>query len=259
MDLVQCGVCSAPHHDDCWADNGGCAVLGCAGAPALVAAAGEAAAPAPRPATAPPAAPRPGGAAGVPPQPIPTAAPPRRSLQPAMIAALALVIVASIAVAALALSANLGGDGSTTSSNPSGTSPAPGDGDGDGPTPRPLVQDRSEISTVLRRYETAYTNHDTESLRFVFTPDATRHGLASGGCRDASGRDAVLDQYRQQFELGTGTYTLRGMAPTAIDVDGESAHTDLRFSIEGGRSGSVSFDLERFENAWRVSRVDSHC
>ena len=181
-----------------------------------------------------------------------------------MIAVLALVIVASIAVAALALSGNLGGGGSTTPSNPPGTSPAPGSGDGGGsgggaPTPRPLAQDRSEISAVLRRYETAYSNHDTERLRFVFSPDVTRHGLASGGCRDASGRDAVLDQYRQQFALGTGTYTLRGMAPTAIDVDADTAHADLRFSIEGGRSGSVSFDLVRFENAWRVSRVDSHC
>ena len=179
-----------------------------------------------------------------------------------MIAALALVIVASIVVAALALSGNLGGGGSPTSSNPSGTTPVPNDGsDGgdDTPATRPLAQNRDEISTVLRRYETAYTNHDTAGLKFVFTPGVTRHGLASGGCGDASGRDEVLDQYRQQFALGTGTYTLRGMAPTAIEVDGDRAHTDLRFSIEGGRSGSVSFDLERFRNAWRVSRVDSHC
>lgn len=172
------------------------------------------------------------------------------------------MLVASIVVITLALSGTIGGDGggSTTSSSAASPPPASGDGGGDDTvTTRPLAQDRSEISTVLRRYETAYTNHDTEALRFVFTPSVTRHGLASGGCRDASGRDAVLEQYRQQFALGTGTYTLRGMAPSAIDVDADSAHADLRFSIQGGRSGSVSFDLERFADVWRVSHVDSHC
>jgi hypothetical protein len=28
-----CGVCGAPHHADCWHDNGGCAVIACAGGP----------------------------------------------------------------------------------------------------------------------------------------------------------------------------------------------------------------------------------
>jgi hypothetical protein len=33
VDMVQCGVCAAPHHADCWTDNGGCAVVACAGGP----------------------------------------------------------------------------------------------------------------------------------------------------------------------------------------------------------------------------------
>ena len=32
-ELVRCGHCHAPHHADCWDENQGCAVLGCAGAP----------------------------------------------------------------------------------------------------------------------------------------------------------------------------------------------------------------------------------
>lgn len=32
--IVVCGVCGAPHHADCWHDNGGCAVVACAGGPA---------------------------------------------------------------------------------------------------------------------------------------------------------------------------------------------------------------------------------
>ena len=31
--MMVCGTCRAPHHLDCWTDNTGCAVLGCAGGP----------------------------------------------------------------------------------------------------------------------------------------------------------------------------------------------------------------------------------
>jgi Prokaryotic RING finger family 1 len=34
VQIVVCGVCGAPHHADCWHDNGGCAVIACAGGPA---------------------------------------------------------------------------------------------------------------------------------------------------------------------------------------------------------------------------------
>ena len=31
--VVDCAACSAVHHAECWADNGGCAIVGCAGGP----------------------------------------------------------------------------------------------------------------------------------------------------------------------------------------------------------------------------------
>jgi hypothetical protein len=31
--IIECGACHAPHHDDCWQDNAGCAVMGCKGGP----------------------------------------------------------------------------------------------------------------------------------------------------------------------------------------------------------------------------------
>jgi hypothetical protein len=37
-ELALCSHCRAAHHLDCWSDNGGCAVLGCAGAPTVGAA-----------------------------------------------------------------------------------------------------------------------------------------------------------------------------------------------------------------------------
>lgn len=31
--ITVCGACSSVHHDDCWADNGGCSVVGCIAGP----------------------------------------------------------------------------------------------------------------------------------------------------------------------------------------------------------------------------------
>lgn len=39
-DVVACGECHSTHHDDCWEENGGCAVPGCAGGPSEVASGG---------------------------------------------------------------------------------------------------------------------------------------------------------------------------------------------------------------------------
>lgn len=32
--VIECGACESVHHDECWHDNGGCAVMGCVSAPA---------------------------------------------------------------------------------------------------------------------------------------------------------------------------------------------------------------------------------
>lgn len=33
VQIAVCATCGTPHHADCWYDNGGCAVIGCAGGP----------------------------------------------------------------------------------------------------------------------------------------------------------------------------------------------------------------------------------
>jgi hypothetical protein len=265
VELTQCGVCSAQHHEDCWADNGGCAVLGCAGGPAATTVRDAPRPPRPAPPSPPPVTPRA-------PSPRPAAPPPppaatQRATSPAAAPApaarnrrlalvlLGLAIVAGVVVATLAASGAFSSR-APTGSTPSG--PPPPAASGDEPR-RPLEQDRDEIRALLGRYATAYTNHDTKELRFVFTPTVTRHGLARGGCVDGDGRSEVLAQYRQQFALGTGRYTLTGLSPDAITVDGTTAHVDARFAIGNARSGPISFDAERFRDVWRVSRVDSHC
>lgn len=96
IELVVCGVCAAHHHQDCWADNGGCAVLGCAAAPV----AGQSAAAAPTVAAAAPRTPAPDAAPPV----VAPAASRLRSRQPLLFGLAGLVVVAAIVVATLAVS-----------------------------------------------------------------------------------------------------------------------------------------------------------
>lgn len=71
-EVVECGGCRAPHHAECWGDNGGCAMMGCSGGPDPGDAAGEA----PTQALAPPGAAVPPPPVVVPPPPAAAAPPP---------------------------------------------------------------------------------------------------------------------------------------------------------------------------------------
>lgn len=87
-----CGECSAVHHTDCWADNGGCAVVGCLGGPgnAETQARGEG------PPPIPPAPPRP----VPPPQPDP---PPEGGSSRSVGLIAAAIVVLALAVAGVAV------------------------------------------------------------------------------------------------------------------------------------------------------------
>jgi len=67
-----CRSCSSPHHIDCWAEYGGCAIPGCAGAPQ----AAVSQPPPTPPGVAPPSAPPP--VTPAPGSPLPSATPSRR-------------------------------------------------------------------------------------------------------------------------------------------------------------------------------------
>jgi serine/threonine-protein kinase len=239
----------------------------------------EPAPPAAAPASPPPPAPPPPPAAApaLPPPPAPpvvaatptpgaaptlpaAAAPASRSRASALtLAGMGLVAVASIAVAALALTGNLSGgtsDAGSRSTPPPPVQPAVAPAPAG---PAAVARDRSAILAVFRRYETAYSNKDIDGLRLIFSPGIARHGLAAGGCEDARGRPAVLQQYRDQFRLPIGRYRFQGLIPSAISVGGARARSDLDYTIGGGRSGTASFDLTRSAGAWRVSRIDTHC
>ncbi len=87
-EVAACGVCGAPHHMECWDENGGCAVVACAGGPGSV--------PAPSRVSAPGGYPTPAQA----PAPAPYWPPPqRRSARGWLIGAAVLVVLAAAGAA----------------------------------------------------------------------------------------------------------------------------------------------------------------
>ncbi|HEV7493333.1 RING finger protein [Baekduia sp.] len=267
--VTSCPACRAIHHEECWGDNRGCAIVGCSAAPSHATSAAPAGQPtSPSPAVPPPAF----GAAAPPPPPAPPLPP---SSQPSsgrrITPLLAVLLVGGLAAAgaAAAVVATQKSNDTTTATtaapiptDPPDTTtddPTPAPGPSPAPAPSPSEQ-RQAIVGVLREYEAAYSGHEIAGLRAIMVPSVTRHGLRSGGCSDTSGRAAVLETYSEQFATGTGSYTLHGLSPDAVELTGSRATVPLTYSIGGGGSGSVQFDLHLIPAAaWRISHVGASC
>jgi hypothetical protein len=129
--MTRCSVCGAPHHGDCWADNGGCAVVACAGGPAGAAEAPTAASPAmplPPPPPPPPtarhaAAPAHQHAAAAAPPPPPPPPPPHdpvrahgagSSVPWIALSVVAVVLIAAAAAVAVVVTRDDGGPSTQT-------------------------------------------------------------------------------------------------------------------------------------------------
>jgi len=180
----------------------------------------------------------------------------------------ALALVAAVVVALLLSGSDSGGGGTT----PGGSTPtAPttpddngggGNGGGGKGTEQSVAEARSEIESLLHSYEAAYSSEDLNAMGALLSEDVTRVGLAAGssGCVTSRGKAAVLDTYAGQFDANpASTYTLTGLEPSAIDVSGESASSDLGYSISSGASGSISFGFTRVDDRWLISDIKATC
>ena len=275
----RCDSCNSLHHEDCWNDGGGCAVLGCqevGKAAAAAAVAGTHPQPGwpgsaypsatPMPPQTPATQVHPGyGAPGYgtpagyvplqpesPPAPLPPSGS-RTILVIAVIIAL-LGIGTGVAVATGAFS-----NGTPTpipTVRAASTQPAvPA-----GPTPGEQASDRQAIMGVLRTYQSAYSDHNLAGLASIFTPGIRRHGLAAGGCTVSQGRSAVLADYQSQFEGGSGSYELIGLSEGEIQLDGRTrAHLDAHYQITPGGAGYVNFKFAELGEGWKTSEVYATC
>ena len=264
----RCDSCGSLHHEDCWNDGGGCAVLGCpeAGKAAAAAAAPQAGSPgvayqpgAPVPPQTPATQVYPGYGAppGYPPaQPAPPS-PPRSGNQTILFVAVIIALLGigtGVVVATGALSGSTQANTSTTPvTNATTTVPA-------GPTPSEQASDRQAIMGVLSAYQSAYSDHNLSVLSNIFTPGINRHGLAAGGCTVSRGRSAVLADYQSQFEEGSGSYELVGHSEGEIQLDGKTrAHLNAHYQITPGGAGYVNFKFAELGEGWKISEVYATC
>lgn len=256
-----CESCGSVHHAECWADGGGCAVFGCTGA-------GTAAAPAQAPApvtqayAAPPAyqaAPQAQVAyAPPPPPPPPYQQPPRNSgMSPWTIALAAVVALAGIAVGVAVAGGALSSDGHHTGTVVTVHTSI---GGSTSMTSAEEEQKRGAIVGVLNEYQRDYSSHSVSGLSNIFTAKIKRHGLSGSGCSVVEGRQSVLEDYEQQFNAGSGTYTLVGFGANQVQLNGPSmAEVHSHYEISPGGSGFVNFKLAANGNEWKISEVYATC
>jgi hypothetical protein len=270
----RCDGCTALHHEDCWEDCGGCAVLGCVASGKGVA---TTAAPVtgtepnwPQGGSYPPGMQdplqthimhsQPGYSvpAGyqVPPQ---GQSVPQRSGNQAVLFVFVLIALIGIgtglAVATGAFSKDSHADAPSRSLTPAATTSTIAAGS----TPSEQAGDRKAILGILGEYQSAYSDHNISGLAKIFTPGIVRHGLAAGGCTVSRGRGSVLTDYQSQFEAGSGSYELVGLTSSDIELDGKRGTLDAHYLITPGGSGYVNFKFAEAGEGWKISEVYATC
>lgn len=260
--LAVCWACRAPHHADCWGDNGGCAVIGCRAGPAGTTpiALTE---PLPTVASASRLRVDQADSGGYRSPTIPDG---QRKSNRSLIAAFVAVALAGAAVVVALVVTGHHGSGSPTSSvvvTPGSSSPAVTTTTTTKPTTTAsTVPARQQVVKVLRSYESDYSDHNLNGLSALFTPGVTRFGDRSGGCGYVVGKSAVLSAYAAQFAVGTGAYRFLGLSPSVVHLNGEQASTTLAFTIAVGaqnKTGQVSFGLGDLTGHWLVRHIRATC
>ncbi|MEV4422459.1 hypothetical protein AB0L40_21155 [Patulibacter sp. NPDC049589] len=205
--VTDCGTCHATHHDDCWAEGGGCAVVGCGATseldPTLVTSGAAAGAStgsvpiAPAPGSPPPAWAPPSG---------PPAPAPRRGNGLIVAAVLVLALVVAGSAAAFVLTRDAGDDAALaaqTTSTVGDTTSTAGDTSAEAPTATDTTSDTTtddatptatsggavpdddestmadDIATTISEYYGALNNGDTNTAWDLLS--GRRHRLETSG------------------------------------------------------------------------------
>ena len=244
----RCKLCGALHHEDCWSDGGGCAVLGCTNREA-------------------PAATESSSVDAKKPLPDPTVnvAGSQRSWMPVIAALLALLLVAAIGIAVILVTRDPAApvvpatarqnDSFESSDEPA----APHENESEELTARKVIR-------VIRSYESAINRHDPGALSELFAYDVERVGATDGSCQLRSGRSAVAEAYSANFDPSNSntylySYTFPDLSYEEVDVrSAELASLTTRFNAnEGsGNQGEIRFVLARDGGGeWQISKIKS--
>jgi Prokaryotic RING finger family 1 len=276
--IVECGSCRALHHAECWTDNGGCSIMGCAGA---ATAGSTTTAPAAAPPPPPPIQQQPAGYASSPPPPPPSSDRGRSST--ALILAV-LVLALAVAGGATALVVSSG------NSTDAGASPAtvtqvvaqtpvetvppaattttgeepPADTTVDEPPPsngalpdEDEAQMASDIQSVLLAHHEAIVRQDFRAA-WVLTSERYRAKKLRepGGYGAWETAQASLSRYLDPSGLQvsvTGTDPRSGVATVRVSGMGWSAPRSSCSSWEGITWAKYENDHWRYEPGYSIS------
>jgi hypothetical protein len=253
----RCDACGSLHHEDCWSDGGGCAVLGCSQAGTSAPASASPGPGQPRPASAGNAAGSyPGAEAG-------SGYPPRSGVRASSRFSNQAILIAAGVIAFLGIGTGVvvatSGPSGHPGARPAATTRAVAPGTSQ-PTADEESENRDAIMRTLSTYQRSYSEHDLQGLSSIFSSGILRHGLAASGCVVSRGQRAVLADYESQFAQGSGSYRLVGLAPQEIVLDSKSrAHLHANYVISPGGSGFVNFRFAELGGEWKVSEVDATC
>jgi hypothetical protein len=125
--------------------------------------------------------------------------------------------------------------------------------------PQPPAAARAAVLGLVQSYATAFSAHDLAGLTRIFAPGIVRRGLVGASCAVSVGRPAVLADYAGQFQSGTGRYTLPGLGPPLVQLNGDTAVVPAHYAISTGGAGSITFTASRATGSWQIVRVDATC
>ena len=266
--VVDCPSCSATHHDECWGDNGGCAVMGCASAPSLAggvpAPTATARQPPPPPPPPPPAYPSPHATAPAPPQ--------RRGTPVLTASVLLLALALTGAAVALVLSSRSAPSEPVASDAPPPTVTVTNPPSSPQTRPdRPVeAVDAAEIETLLQRYYGAVRTGGFARAWQMLSPTYKSWKAGNGGFAKwqeqesrnrAQLRVGDLDVNVRSFDASTGVATIFVGGMRFEQRDGTTcAYEGITWARRFG--GEWLYDQGYLQNApraavWRPRRLET--
>ena len=118
---------------------------------------------------------------------------------------------------------------------------------------------RTEITTVVQNFVSAWNQNNTETLTDLFTPNGT---FTSPRGAKAKGRAAIRNLLTQEHrDIYRGTTLVANVDSTAFPKTGNALAkgtytlqgVNVMFGIEVSPEGTFTFELTRRSDAWRIA------
>ena len=111
----------------------------------------------------------------------------------------------------------------------------------------------ADVRAVLRRYESAYTAHDANGLRTLFTPTFTR----KNGSAPAKGIGGAMAEYRAQFKQFPNSVYQLNIVDVKPGPNDASAAALYKIDNAGAApsQGSIGFHMSRVGDAVKIDAI----